>query len=109
MKKLLKLKVIILILSIFFASKTYAADSILPVPKPKIDEEIKNITAKKKEIYPKKKPINKPIKNVSYLTSSKAWKTQIENFAVSFPEETTCSVVPLSVSVTFSIYKFNIL
>ena len=35
--------------------------------------------------------VNKPIKNVSYLTSSKAWKTQIENFAVSFPEETTCN------------------
>jgi len=59
MKKLLKLEVIILILSIFFASKSYAADPLLPIPKPKIDEETRSITVKKKEIYPKNKPIKK--------------------------------------------------
>ena len=56
MKNLLKLKVIILIFSIIFASQTVAADLILPIPKPKVDKEIKEKTAKRKEIYPQKKP-----------------------------------------------------
>ena len=36
-----------------------AADRILPLPKPTVDQEIKVITAKKKEIYPEKKPVTK--------------------------------------------------
>jgi len=56
MKNLLKLKVIILIFSIFFASQTVAADRILPIPKPTVDQETKKKTEKKKEIYPQKKP-----------------------------------------------------
>ena len=56
MKNLLKLKVIILIFSIFFASQTVAADRILPIPKPTVDPETKNKIEKKKEIYPQKKP-----------------------------------------------------
>ena len=59
MKNLLKLKVIILILSIFFASHTLAEIRLLPVPKPNVDEKIKKETAKKKEIYPQKKPTEK--------------------------------------------------
>jgi len=56
MKNLLKLKVIILIFSIFFASQTIAADRILPIPKPTVDQETKKKIEKKKEIYPQKKP-----------------------------------------------------
>ena len=37
-------------------SETIAADRILPVPKPTVDQETKEKTAKKKEIYPQKKP-----------------------------------------------------
>ena len=59
MKNLLKLKVIILIFSIFFASQTVAADRILPIPKPIADQETKKKTEKKKEIYPQKKPTEK--------------------------------------------------
>ena len=56
MKNLLKLKVFILVLSIIFAPQAVAAERILPIPKPIVDEESKKKTAKKKEIYPKKKP-----------------------------------------------------
>ena len=55
MKNLLKLKVIILIFSIFFASQTVAADRILPIPKPTVDQEAKEKTAKKKRNTPTKK------------------------------------------------------
>lgn len=59
MRNLLKLNVIILMFSIIFASHTLAADRILPIPKPTVDQEIKKKTAKKKEIYPQKKPAKK--------------------------------------------------
>ena len=39
-----------------FSSNPAVADRILPLPKPKVDQETKDKTAKKKEIYPKKKP-----------------------------------------------------
>ena len=35
--------------------------------------------------------INKPLKNLSYSTSIKAWKTEIENLATTFTEETSCT------------------
>ena len=56
MKNRLKLNVIILISSIFLTSQTVAADRILPIPKPTVDQEAKEKTAKKKEIHPQKKP-----------------------------------------------------
>jgi len=56
MKNLIKFKVIILAFSIIFTSQSIAADLILPKPKPEIDQEAKIKTAKKKEIYPQKKP-----------------------------------------------------
>ena len=59
MRKLIKLKVIFLVFSIAFTSLSIAADRILPVPKPSVEEEVKKITAKKKEIYPQKKPKTK--------------------------------------------------
>jgi phenylalanyl-tRNA synthetase beta chain len=34
--------------------------------------------------------LNKPIKNLFYSKSIKAWKNEIENLAASFPEETSC-------------------
>ena len=59
MKNLLILKVVILIISILFASQTVAADRILPIPKPTPDRETKKKIEKKKEIYPQKKPTKK--------------------------------------------------
>ena len=59
MKNLLKLKVILLAFIIIFAGNSIRADEILPLPKPIVEEDIKIKTAKKKEIYPKKKPIEK--------------------------------------------------
>ena len=52
-------KVIFLIFLIFLATKAYAADRILPLPKPGVDQETKIQSAKKKIIYPLKKPITK--------------------------------------------------
>jgi len=35
--------------------------------------------------------VNKPLKNLPYSTSIKAWKTEIENLATTFSEETSCN------------------
>ena len=59
MKNLIKLKVILLVFTMIFAPSASAGNKILPVPKPLVDEEIKLKTAKKKHIYPQKKPENK--------------------------------------------------
>ena len=48
MRNLVKLKVILLAFIIITASTSYAADRILPQAKPKVDEETKIKTAKKK-------------------------------------------------------------
>ena len=55
MKNWLNLNLIILIISIFLTSKATAADRILPIPKPAIDQETKEKTAKKKRDLPTKK------------------------------------------------------
>jgi hypothetical protein len=70
MKNLLKFKVIFLVFSIIFTSQTIAADRILPLPKPIPDKETKVKVAKKKEIYPEKKPTLK--KEKVQITKSKA-------------------------------------
>ena len=54
MKNLIKHNLILLAF-IIFSSQSIAADRILPLPKAVVDQETKSITAKKKEIYPKKK------------------------------------------------------
>ena len=57
MNNLIRLNVILLVVFIIkFPQSVAAADRILPIPKPTVDEETKNITKKKKYIYPKKKP-----------------------------------------------------
>ena len=59
MKNLIKFYVIFLGFFIVFSAKSIAADNILPLPKPTVDQETKAIVAKKKEIYPQKKPLRK--------------------------------------------------
>ena len=56
MKNIIKLNVIFLVFLIIFSSHSIASDSILPLPRPIIDKETKEIIAKKKIIYPKEKP-----------------------------------------------------
>ena len=69
MRKLLKLKVIFLVFFVIFTSKSLSADPILPKPKPSVDKEIKIKTAKKKEIYPQKKPLlKKEIEKKEYIS-----------------------------------------
>ncbi len=59
MKIFIKISVIFLTIFAIFSSPSSAADRILPIPKPTVEEEVKKATAKKKEIYPKKKPLTK--------------------------------------------------
>ena len=61
MKNLNKFNVIFLVFIIIFSSQSIAADRILPLAKPTVDKETKIITAKKKEIYPQKKPVTKKV------------------------------------------------
>jgi len=56
MRNCIKLKLLISAFLISFISHSFA-EQILPLPKPSVDQETKAKTAKKKEIYPKKKPI----------------------------------------------------
>ena len=56
MKNLVKLKVILLVFSIFFITKSIAAERILPIAKPTVDQETKSKVERKKYIYPQKKP-----------------------------------------------------
>ena len=56
MKNFVKFYVISLVFFITFSTKSIAADRILPIAKPSVDEDVKKRTSKKKQIYPQKKP-----------------------------------------------------
>ena len=56
---MIKFCVIFLGFSLIFLTKSIAADNILPLPKPTVDQETKAKVDKKKEIYPQKKPVKK--------------------------------------------------
>jgi soluble lytic murein transglycosylase len=56
MNKFIKLNALILTVFMIFAVQLKAAERILPLAKPLIDQEVKKKIAKKKTIYPKKKP-----------------------------------------------------
>jgi len=58
MKNLLKVKVFLLVFSIIFTSVSISANKLLPLPKPTIEKKIKVESAKKKQLYPQKKPFN---------------------------------------------------
>ena len=69
MKNLIKFNVIFLVFFIIFSSESIAAERILPLPKPTVDQETKIKTAEKKHIYPEKKPTLK--KEKIEITESK--------------------------------------
>ena len=77
MKNWLKHNVIILIFSIFLISEAIAADRILPIPKPTVDQETKKKTEKKKEIYPQKKPTKEDNDKVTEDTSKDSAESEI--------------------------------
>ena len=68
MKNINRLKVIFLTIVMFFSSPAIAADKILPLAKPNVDLETKNITAQKKRILPQPKPKTK-IKKIGELNT----------------------------------------
>ncbi len=76
MINLLTLNIIFLTFLIIFSSKSIAADRILPLKKPTVDQETKIITAKKKEIYPQKKPKTKKEKISITKTQEETATTQ---------------------------------
>jgi len=84
MKNLIKHSLIFLAFSIIFSSISIAADQILPLPRPIVDEEIKNTTAKKKEIYPKKKPTKEIIKKVETPDEASA---ELEEVVMIYPQK----------------------
>jgi len=59
MKNLIKPKVIYLIILIFLATDSVAGERILPLAKPKVNQETKQSVLSKKTIYPQKKPLSK--------------------------------------------------
>ena len=59
MNKRIKLSVIFLAIFTILSSQSLAADRILPLPKPSVDEETKVITAKKKRYIHKKSRLRK--------------------------------------------------
>ena len=59
MKNLNKHKLFFLTIFMFFSTQSIATEPIIPLPKPTVDQETKKNVAKKKEIYPKKKPVTK--------------------------------------------------
>ena len=59
MKNLIKLIVILLVNILVFSSYSLADQQIIPLAKPTIDQEIKTEAARKKNIYPQKRPKSK--------------------------------------------------
>ena len=59
MKNISILKVIFLTILMIFSSQVVNAERLLPVPRPSIDLETKNIILQKKRLLPQKKPVTK--------------------------------------------------
>ena len=85
MKNYIKLKLIISAFLILFVSHSFG-DQILPLPKPSVDKETKTKTAKKKQIYPQKKPTAKKENGVQKL-EGKVDKTDKKESVFIYPEK----------------------
>ena len=91
MRILVKLKVILLAIFILFATKSIAADTILPKPKPEVDKQIKIKTAEKKRIYPQRKPEEKKVETAEIQEIDQT--AQEENEVFIYPEKKPIIVV----------------
>ena len=83
MRNFIKLNIIFLGFIIFFSSKSIAADLILPLPKPPVDQETQDVTAQKKEIYPQKKPTKK----IEKTTTSTSILDETEEVVIIYPQK----------------------
>ena len=83
MRNFIKLNIIFLGIIIFFSSKSIAADLILPLPKPPVDQETQDVTAQKKEIYPQKKPTKK----IEKTTTSTSILDETEEVVIIYPQK----------------------
>ena len=75
MKKHIKHSVIFLVIYMFFASHSIAAELVIHEKKPIIDKETKIKISKKKQIYPEKKPLKK-IEKTESLEKKKIKETK---------------------------------
>ena len=81
----LALNIIFLTFLIIFSSKSIAADRILPLKKPTVDQETKIITAKKKEIYiPKHEPTKSRLAKIikQFTTQGRIMYKKHSNFNI---------------------------
>jgi len=78
-------KVLLLLFFIIFTTKQVHAGNILPLPKPSVEKEIKEKVAKKKNIYPKKKPTIKD-KKIEITTSQDTTIESKENVLI-YPQK----------------------
>ena len=85
MRILVKLKVLILLFSIIFISKLAAGERILPLKKPVVDEATKVESAKKKGIYPQKKPESK--KEIKANEKDEKITEEVKSDIFIFPEK----------------------
>ena len=79
MKNFIKYIGIFLSVLMFFSTNLMAAEQILPLPKPSVDENIKKEVAKKKIIYPQRKPVAKKIENQNDKKEKDDLVKEIEN------------------------------
>ena len=79
MKNFIKYIGIFLSILMFFSTNLMAAEQILPLPKPSVDENIKKEVAKKKIIYPQRKPVAKKIEDQKDEKEKNDLVEEIEN------------------------------
>ena len=85
MNNIVKIKVIFVLFSLIFTTISFSAEPIVPLPKPTVDIEIKKETAKKKQIYPQKKPQEK--KEVETTKKVVDEDKQIDDQVIIYPEK----------------------
>ena len=88
MLNLVKLNLFLLIFYIFLTTESQAANFILPEPKPVVDKETKIKAAKKKEIYPQKRPSDKKEKvSIDSATESLEVQDDVKEEIFIYPEK----------------------
>ena len=95
MRKIIKLNTYLLVFIIIFSTQSIAGNQILPIPKPSLDKDIKKIVAKKKEIYPQRKPDSEKEETISSEAEVKEEanevKEKVENTLI-FPKKKPITV-----------------
>jgi len=87
MKNFNKIGLFFLTIFVIFSFSSEAAEQILPIPKPQVEEDIKKAVAKKKEIYPKEKPSAKSEEKQIEVADDKIEQTDDKDQAFIYPEK----------------------